>query len=68
MLHPVKPKLMSQIDRLALVPKDEIWFRHPEMRRRLDAAESELGGGRAEQTRTLDEAKRLLDRLKKRGT
>ena len=31
----------------ALVPKDQRWFNHPEMQKRVRAAEAEIAGGRA---------------------
>jgi AbrB family looped-hinge helix DNA binding protein len=51
----------------ALVPKDQLWFHHPEMKRRLEEAEADFRSGRAEETRTPRAAKAVLDRLKKRG-
>jgi AbrB family looped-hinge helix DNA binding protein len=51
----------------ALVPKDQLWFHHPEMKRRVEEVEAEFRQGRGERTRTPREAQALLDRLKKRG-
>ena len=51
----------------ALVPRDQLWFHHPDMQRRVGEAESEFRGGLADTTRTPREAQKLLDRLKKRG-
>jgi AbrB family looped-hinge helix DNA binding protein len=51
----------------ALVPKDQLWFHHPEMKRRVEEAEADFRTGRAEETRTPREARAALDRLKNRG-
>jgi AbrB family looped-hinge helix DNA binding protein len=51
----------------ALVPKDQLWFHHPDMQARIRQAELEFREGRAETTRTPREAQKLLDRLKKAG-
>lgn len=48
-----------------LVPKDQLWFHHPEMQARVRHAESELAEGRASRTATLEEAQVFLDSLKK---
>lgn len=50
----------------ALVPKDQLWFHHPEMRRRVSQAEADLSEGRETRTRTPRAAQAFLDRLKKR--
>jgi len=50
----------------ALVPKDQLWFHHPEMKRRVGEAETEFRAGKGESTRTPRDAQALLDRLKKR--
>ena len=50
----------------ALVPKDQLWFYHPEMQERIKKAEASLAAGRATVTRTPDEASALLDSLKRR--
>ena len=51
----------------ALVPKDQLWFNHPEMQERIRKAEANLAAGRVTRTRTLEEAHRFLDGLKKRS-
>ncbi len=51
----------------ALVPRDQLWFHHPDVRRRVEEAEVEFREGRAEATRTPRQVRALLDRLKKRG-
>jgi len=50
----------------SLVPKDQLWFHHPEMRKRLAAAEADFTEGHATSTRTPKAAQAFLDRLKKR--
>lgn len=50
----------------ALIPKDQLWFFHPEMQARIKKAEADLGAGRATVTRTPEEAMDLLDSLKRR--
>lgn len=50
----------------ALVPRDQLWFFHPEMQRRVRKAEADLGAGRTSKTRTLAEARTLLDSFKSR--
>jgi hypothetical protein len=50
----------------ALIPKDQLWFYHPEMRQRIRRAESSLAAGRVTKTRTVEEAQTFLDSLKKR--
>jgi hypothetical protein len=51
---------------LARVPKDQRWFYHPEMQARIAQAERDLAEGRSTTTKTFEEARALLDRLKKR--
>ncbi len=48
----------------ALVPKDQLWFYHPEMQARIRQAEADLAAGRLTRTETLEEAQAFLDRLK----
>ena len=50
----------------ALVPKDQLWFYHPEMQGRIRKAEASFAAGRATVTKTPEEAKAFLDRLKRR--
>jgi bifunctional DNA-binding transcriptional regulator/antitoxin component of YhaV-PrlF toxin-antitoxin module len=47
-----------------LIPKDQIWFHHPEMQARLSEAEADFREGRFTRTETVDEAQAHLDRLK----
>jgi bifunctional DNA-binding transcriptional regulator/antitoxin component of YhaV-PrlF toxin-antitoxin module len=51
----------------SLVPKDQLWFHHPEMERRVAEAEADFREGRSTSTSTVEEAQAHLDRLKKRG-
>jgi AbrB family looped-hinge helix DNA binding protein len=48
----------------ALVPKDELWFRHPEMQKRVQKAEADIASGRVTVTKSAEEAQALLDGLK----
>jgi AbrB family looped-hinge helix DNA binding protein len=50
----------------ALVPRDQLWFHHAEMRRRIRKAETDLAEGRTKVTRTVAEAQTLLDTYKGR--
>jgi bifunctional DNA-binding transcriptional regulator/antitoxin component of YhaV-PrlF toxin-antitoxin module len=50
----------------SLIPKDQLWFHHPEMRRRVQEAEADFREGRSTNTSTVEEAQAHLDRLKKR--
>jgi AbrB family looped-hinge helix DNA binding protein len=50
----------------ALVPRDQLWFHHPEMQRRMRKAEADLVDGRTRVTRTAEEAEALLDGLKRK--
>ncbi len=49
-----------------LVPRDQLWFHHPEMQSRVTRAESDFAAGRATRTETPEEAQALLDGLKER--
>jgi bifunctional DNA-binding transcriptional regulator/antitoxin component of YhaV-PrlF toxin-antitoxin module len=51
----------------ALVPKDQLWFQHPEMERRVAEAEADFREGRSTSTATVEEAQAHLDRLKKKS-
>src|ERR1700694_5141587 len=48
----------------ALVPRDQLWFHHPEMQRRIRKAEADLAAGRVTVTHSADEAQALLDSFK----
>lgn len=48
----------------ALVPKDQLWFQHPEMERRVARAEADFREGRSTGVETPEDARAFLDRLK----
>lgn len=48
-----------------LVPKDQLWFYHPEVQARVRRAEEEFASGRSTRTETPAEAQAFLDSLKK---
>ena len=48
-----------------LVPKDQLWFHHPEMQARIRRAELDLAEGRSTRTQAPEEAQAYLDGLKK---
>ena len=49
----------------ALIPRDQLWFRHPEMQQRLVQAEADFREGRSSTAETPEEAEALLDKMKK---
>ena len=49
----------------ALVPRDQLWFHHPEIQQ-IRRAEADLAEGRTRVTRTVAEAQTLLDSFKGR--
>lgn len=49
----------------ALVPKDQLWFSHPEMQARLAEAEADFSAGRSTRTETPERAQEFLDALKR---
>ncbi|MBR9990230.1 MAG: AbrB/MazE/SpoVT family DNA-binding domain-containing protein [Gemmatimonadetes bacterium] len=49
----------------ALVPRDQLWVHHPEMRDRIAEAERDFRSGRSMRMETPDEAQSYLDSLKK---
>jgi len=50
----------------ALIPRDQLWFHHPEMQARIALAEEDFASGRSTQTTSLEQAQALLDSLKRR--
>lgn len=48
----------------SLVPRDQLWFHHPEVRERLTEAEDDFAAGRSTRTETPEEAQAFLDALK----
>ena len=49
-----------------LVPKDQLWFHHPEMQERIAKSEADFAAGRATWTETPEQAQAFLDSLKKK--
>ena len=49
----------------ALVPKDQLWFHHPEMGRRVQQAEADFQAGHSTSAATPEEAQSFLDSLKR---
>lgn len=49
----------------ALVPKDQLWFHHPEMQARVAEAEAEFRTGESTRTETITATEQFLDRLKR---
>jgi AbrB family looped-hinge helix DNA binding protein len=49
-----------------LVPRDQLWFHHPEMKRRVRKAEADIAAGRTTVSYSPEEAQVLLDAHKKR--
>lgn len=48
----------------ALIPKDQLWFYHPEMQERVAQAEADFREGRFTRADTPEEAQRVLDSMK----
>lgn len=48
--------------------RDELWFRHPEAQERITEAEDDFAAGRSTRTETTEDARALLDDLKKQPT
>ena len=49
----------------ALVPKDQLWFHHPDIQARVAEAEADFREGRFTRTNTPEEAQAYLDSLKR---
>lgn len=49
----------------ALVPRDQLWVHHPEMRARIEEAESDFREGRFTRAETPEAVKQHLDSLKR---
>jgi bifunctional DNA-binding transcriptional regulator/antitoxin component of YhaV-PrlF toxin-antitoxin module len=71
-LHPGDLVLLKRTDRGSyelvpanLIPRDQLWFHYPEMRRRVTQAEAQVKAGQVHIARTPVEAKAFLDSLKK---
>jgi AbrB family looped-hinge helix DNA binding protein len=50
----------------SLVPRDQLWFHHPQMQARVARAEADFARNRSTRTTTPKAARALLDRLKQR--
>jgi AbrB family looped-hinge helix DNA binding protein len=50
----------------SLIPRDQLWFHHPAVRRRVARAEADLAAGRAASVATPEGAQALLDGLKRK--
>jgi bifunctional DNA-binding transcriptional regulator/antitoxin component of YhaV-PrlF toxin-antitoxin module len=48
-----------------LIPKEQLWFHHPEMQARVARAENDFASGRSERTSGPEQAQAFLDALKK---
>jgi len=48
----------------ALVPRDQLWFHHPEVQRRIASAERDVEDGRVTRTRSVADTEAHLSRLK----
>lgn len=48
----------------ALIPKDQLWFHHPDMQQRVTQAEADFREGRYTRTDTPEAAQAFLDSLK----
>jgi bifunctional DNA-binding transcriptional regulator/antitoxin component of YhaV-PrlF toxin-antitoxin module len=48
----------------SLVPTDQLWFHHPEMRSRVEQAEADFRAGRSTSAASPEQAQTVLDTLK----
>jgi AbrB family looped-hinge helix DNA binding protein len=51
----------------SLIPRDQLWFYHPEMQERIARAERDIREGRGTRTRSIAEAQRFLASIKPRA-
>lgn len=58
------PRGTYELVPVALIPKDQMWFHHPEMQERIEQAEADFREGRVTYTETPEEAQAFLDSLK----
>jgi len=54
----------SELIPATLVPRDQLWVHHPELRGRIEEAEADIRAGRSTRVETPEEAQRYLDSLK----
>ncbi|HET7233019.1 MAG TPA: AbrB/MazE/SpoVT family DNA-binding domain-containing protein [Longimicrobium sp.] len=64
LLLSVTPHGTIELVPAALVPRDQLWFHHPEVQERIAEAEAGFREGRSVRTETPEEAQAFLDRLK----
>jgi AbrB family looped-hinge helix DNA binding protein len=50
----------------SLVPRDQLWFHHPEVRSRVASAEADLAAGRSSSAATPEATQAVLDGLKRK--
>ena len=50
---------------VALVPRDQVWFTHPEVQQRMAEAHADIAAGRTTQVTSRDEMKTALRKLRK---
>jgi AbrB family looped-hinge helix DNA binding protein len=50
---------------LAIIPKDQVWFAHPEMQDRISEALNDIRGGRATRIASRSDVRPSLEKLKK---
>jgi bifunctional DNA-binding transcriptional regulator/antitoxin component of YhaV-PrlF toxin-antitoxin module len=48
----------------ALIPKDQLWFHHPEMQKRISRAKEDFAKAGSTKTTSPEDAQAFLDRLK----
>ena len=48
----------------SIIPKDQLWFHHPDVRARISEAEADIGNGRVTSASNPEEAQRVLDSFK----
>jgi len=58
----------AEITPAALVPKDQLWFTHPEAQARVKEALADIERGRTTRVRTPAQLEAHLDRLKRSGS
>lgn len=52
----------------ALIPRDQLWFHHPEIQERIARAEEDFAAGRSTKTSSPEEAQAFLDHLKQQSS
>ncbi len=51
----------------ALIPRDQVWFTHPEMQERVAEAHADIAAGRTTSVRTKAEMRAAIAKLKRSG-